>query len=619
MAEGHRQDYLLHRHKPGSEDDSNYAQKVFLNIWVRMFVRALIVVNIIQIGLAAEISSSSVSDIWKACDYLFTIVFAIEMVLGIVAFRHHYFCNFWYLLDFTVAMVAMVDIFILSAMDISNKGIAAFRAIRSLRLLWVAKLLHAVPDLMVIVRALLNSIREMFWIFVLMLIFVYVAAMLSQQIVGIAATGYSYHSEEALEDDFVVEFNNYIYFESILRSMTTLFNMVILAEWPEIMWPTTEHQPVMLLFFVLVNFLLSLDPLNVILGVVHENTTKAMQENQDREESLKQAKHLQMASSFADSMIKLDVDGDRRIILDELEQAENITEVSEVLGSLNFPVGYSVKDCEDISPHVLQNGTLSLRVGALVPVFSFLHAAELRYFGGCSSCILQVLENTPAEWRRACELLKWYARGGGAHILERDAAVAIGGGDHPQNGVAVAKLAVSAEGDIAFRFVLEVGNTRGDLLIGMTRHDPGRDPRRDLETLSETFCIGSEYIMGRGHAPASILYGGRGLRCSFSRGDGRGTRVDYGPSGGVHKEGFLARLRDAGDWVEFHVANGIVAATDFQGNVFEWGEHISAEEIWHPTIAWTGSTVSVRILRGQLNREGRQQMLHQRSCPRSDS
>merc|ERR1719352_2000031 len=70
-------------------------------------------------------------------------------------------------------------------------------------------------------------------------------------------------------------FNNYEYFGTIPRSMFTLFSVVILAEWPEIVRPICEQQVYMFPFFILFIVLTTFGLANVIIGVIVDNTFQA--------------------------------------------------------------------------------------------------------------------------------------------------------------------------------------------------------------------------------------------------------------------------------------------------------------------------------------------------------
>jgi len=247
----------------------------------------------------------------------------------------------------------------------------------------------------------------------------------------------------------------------------------------------------------------------------------------------------------------------------------------------------------------------SLPIDALIHLLPFLQAVALRLFGICSSQLLLVLKTTPAEYQRACELVKWRAFGGGAYPDAKDVSVAVGSGSWYPGGAAVAELPLSSKLDTAFRFVLETSSRCGDLLFGLTRcfETCGE------EQLRKALASGYEFILGRELAPASIFYCGSDLSY-YSQGDGTGSRIDCGPRPGIQADGRLVRVRNPGEWVEFNLSNGVVSARDFQGNVFEWRARLQPGEIWRPTIAWTGSKACVRILRRAVSSPGMHRSLN---------
>lgn len=230
-------------------------------------------------------------------------------------------------------------------------------------------------------------------------------------------------------------------------------------------------------------------------------------------------------------------------------------------------------------------------LGHLLPC---LQALELRHVAIGNTRLMMALELHPQDCRRARSFVRWLCTGGKARIIDWDKClVTCDGGWHP-GGVAVAQLNVTESSETSFRFQLEANAKGGDLLFGLTKSCQ----HLDTEQLSDALDSGYSFIMGRDLAPASIFYGGRSLRCCFSRGTGQGPVIDYGTSSGTAQvEGRLARLLVAGDWVQFEVANGVVSASDMTGQSFQWGSTIKGRDVWQPTVAWTGSKATIRIER----------------------
>lgn len=106
-----------------------------------------------------------------------------------------------------------------------------------------------------IIKGIFDSLKTMFWVSLLLLLILYVCAILVVELIGRADTDvYPGRDEDGAAIDANIElvagWNNYVYFGTVLRSMYTLFNVVIMAEWPEIGRPLIEKQPEMFIFFV---------------------------------------------------------------------------------------------------------------------------------------------------------------------------------------------------------------------------------------------------------------------------------------------------------------------------------------------------------------------------------
>jgi len=261
-----------------------------------------------------------------------------------------------------------------------------------------------------------------------------------------------------------------------------------------------------------------------------------------------------------------------------------------------FPAGEHEDCAQSLTQPPRPCRSLSAIVGSGVVghmVFANLRAADLRSAAAACGALQQELQRAPHDVRWCAQsLVRWSACGGGAHVDERDPAVVIGGGTWHPGGVAVADLRLTNAWRGAWRFVLERGARRGDLLFGITRVDAGKS---SLE-LEEALATGYGFIMGRKLAPASIFFGGYSMRCCASRGDGQGPVVDYGPVAGPQMDYQMSPLRAAGDWVEFRLDEGTLRARDSGGRGFLWAAKLTAGEVWRPTVAWSGSSAAVRIV-----------------------
>merc|ERR1712166_1692353 len=103
--------------------------------------------------------------------------------------------------------------------------------------------------------------------------------------------------------------------------MVSLFNMVLMTgEWELVLRPILESQRLMALFFYLMLILCSFGILNVIIGVVVERTTEAMNElRADQLDKLKQMQLMQ-TEDLAEAVAALDDNRDGKLTREEFRK-----------------------------------------------------------------------------------------------------------------------------------------------------------------------------------------------------------------------------------------------------------------------------------------------------------
>lgn len=78
--------------------------------YVDLFVMACIVLNMFQMAVNFEGSSSQYNSILDNINYFFTSVFILECILKLIAFGISYFKNSWNIFDFCVVFASVIDI-----------------------------------------------------------------------------------------------------------------------------------------------------------------------------------------------------------------------------------------------------------------------------------------------------------------------------------------------------------------------------------------------------------------------------------------------------------------------------------------------------------------------------
>lgn len=95
-----------------------------------MFINLAIVVNAVVIGLETDYSCHSTKNcvqseflVWNVFEYLFLIIFLVEMVLKVLAYKWKgYWGDDWNKFDFTLVMLACVDILVMGVIMGGGEG-----------------------------------------------------------------------------------------------------------------------------------------------------------------------------------------------------------------------------------------------------------------------------------------------------------------------------------------------------------------------------------------------------------------------------------------------------------------------------------------------------------------
>lgn len=199
-------------------------------------VTALILLNAVSLGL--ETSGSVMAQIGPTLELVDAILlwlFTAELGLRIYAFRSRFFRDPWGLFDLVVVGIAWLP------------GSGPLSVLRALRVLRVLRLVSVVPSLRHVVEAMLGALPGMGSIVLLMLLIFYVFAVMATKLFG-----------EAMPEQF----------GSLGDSLFTLFQLMTLDDWANIVKPAMEAEPLALVFFLPFIILSTFVVLNLFIGVI---------------------------------------------------------------------------------------------------------------------------------------------------------------------------------------------------------------------------------------------------------------------------------------------------------------------------------------------------------------
>jgi voltage-gated sodium channel len=177
------------------------------------FIFATIVVAGILVGLQTYGESvAQYETLFERADTVILAIFTLEVVLKMVGKGPRYLSYFrdsWNVFDFLIVAVALVSLFLPTL----NAGFVA--VLRLVRILRVFKLVTAIPKLQLLVNALLKSIPSMGYIGMLLGLLFYI------------------YSAMAV---FLFGENDPVHFTNLQTAMLSLFRVVTLEDWTDIMY-----------------------------------------------------------------------------------------------------------------------------------------------------------------------------------------------------------------------------------------------------------------------------------------------------------------------------------------------------------------------------------------------
>jgi voltage-gated sodium channel len=223
------------------------ARFVLSSAFQRLVV-GLILLNAVTLGME---TSGSIMAEWgdelHALDEVLLLIFTAELVLRIYAFRGRFFTDPWGLFDLAVIAIAWAP------------DTGALSVLRALRVLRVLRLISVVPSLRVVVEAMLAALPGMASIVALMGLIFYVSAVMATKLFA-----------EAVPERF----------GSLGASFYTLFQLMTLDDWANVIEPAVAVQPWALLFFLPFILLATFVVLNLFIGVIVDSiqTMKAERE-----------------------------------------------------------------------------------------------------------------------------------------------------------------------------------------------------------------------------------------------------------------------------------------------------------------------------------------------------
>ncbi|NOX27720.1 MAG: ion transporter [Gammaproteobacteria bacterium] len=228
----------------------DWAKRIADSSSFEYFIVALILINAVILGLETSPTiMASYESILAWGNRIILGVFIIEAIIKIVAVAPRfrlYFANGWNLFDFSVIVLSLLP----------ATGQFAMIA-RLARLLRVFRLITVIPELRLIVATLVKSIPSMGNIMLLISVIFYMYAV----------AGFHFFHE-----------HDPTHWETLPISLLTLFRVLTLEDWTDVMYTAMELNPYAWIYFVSFVIICTFVVINLFIAVVLNNLDDAKNE-----------------------------------------------------------------------------------------------------------------------------------------------------------------------------------------------------------------------------------------------------------------------------------------------------------------------------------------------------
>lgn len=248
-------------------------RKAFQTSAYETLIMIIILLNAVAIGAEIDFHHSLSDRSWLAVNWTFAITYVLELSLKLFAFGPlQFFESWWNIFDFLITAVTLVGDII--PLVTGNESVAAAIApvLRLLRLLRLAKVFR---ELATLLRSLAASLLALLWIAIFTILWFYISACMATVFVG---------EKRWLRDEDIVggaaqaqELRDK--FKTIPMSMYSLFEVMTLEGWTDVVRPLVHYRPMLVVFFICFIFITAFFLLNLVTAVVVDRTMAAQQED----------------------------------------------------------------------------------------------------------------------------------------------------------------------------------------------------------------------------------------------------------------------------------------------------------------------------------------------------
>ena len=177
----------------------------------QLLVITIIIFNAFTIGVNTYELSDVTNQIISLLDYSITIFFVVEITIRFMGEpkKSQFFKNGWNIFDTIIVCISLIPI----------PNNSSFLLLRLLRVFRVLRIISVIPELKMIIEALLQSIKRVFYVSLLLFIILYIYATMGSIL---------------FSEDIPTRWGN------VGIAMITLFQVLTLSSWEQVMLPLQD-------------------------------------------------------------------------------------------------------------------------------------------------------------------------------------------------------------------------------------------------------------------------------------------------------------------------------------------------------------------------------------------
>lgn len=213
--------------------------KIHQNKIFEFIVISIIIFSALITGAKTYDIGSTMANVVAWLDMLITVFFLIEILIRLASEPRFFdfFKKGWNIFDFIIVTASLLPV------DGNDTVLLA----RLLRIFRVLRLVSVIPELRILIGALIKAMPRMGYIVLLMFIIFYIYAAIGS---------------------FMFENINPILWGNISISMLTLFRVATFEDWTDVMYETMAEYPLSWIFYLSFIFLTAFVFLNMMIGVI---------------------------------------------------------------------------------------------------------------------------------------------------------------------------------------------------------------------------------------------------------------------------------------------------------------------------------------------------------------